>query len=146
MTNQSLILAGGLGTRLGKITKKTPKPLIKFNNRVFILYLIKNLYRQGIRDFLILTWYKSEKFTSLLPKRYKDSKIRIIKENKKLGTGGSILNAKKFLKKTFFVLNGDTYFDINIRDLEFKTLKSKTNIGVALTKSKNHLGKLSYRI
>jgi len=146
MTNQSLILAGGIGSRLGNITKKTPKPLIKLNNKIFILHLIKNLYRQGIRDFLILTWYKNKEFKKLLPRNYKKSKIRIIKENKKLGTGGSILNAKKFLKKSFFVLNGDTFFDINLRDLEFQTLKNKYKIGVALTESKNHDGKLSYKI
>ena len=58
-SNQCLILAGGYGSRLGNITKKIPKPLIKINNKPFILYLIKNLYRQGIRDFLILSYYKN---------------------------------------------------------------------------------------
>ena len=58
-SNQCLILAGGYGSRLGNVTKKIPKPLIKINNKPFILYLIKNLYRQGIRDFLILSYYKN---------------------------------------------------------------------------------------
>ena len=40
--NHAAILAGGLGKRLGKITKKTPKPLIDVNNRPFINYIIKN--------------------------------------------------------------------------------------------------------
>ena len=33
--------------------QKVPKPLIKINKKPFILYLIKNLYRQGIREFII---------------------------------------------------------------------------------------------
>ena len=41
MTDQCIILAGGVGSRLGKITKKTPKPLINVNNRPFINYIIK---------------------------------------------------------------------------------------------------------
>ena len=41
---------------------------------------------------------------------------------------------KKFLKKLFFVVNGDTYFDFNIRDLENNVLKFKKDIGVGLTK------------
>ena len=40
MTKQCLILAGGIGSRLGKITKKIPKPLIKINNNIFLDYLI----------------------------------------------------------------------------------------------------------
>ena len=41
MVQQCVILAGGYGTRLGKFTKKTPKPLIKISeNRTFIDYLI----------------------------------------------------------------------------------------------------------
>ena len=52
-TTQCLILAGGYGSRLGHLTKKTPKPLIKINNKPFVLYLIKNLYRQGIREILL---------------------------------------------------------------------------------------------
>ena len=40
---QCIILAGGLGSRLGDLTKKTPKPLIKINNLPFLFYLILKL-------------------------------------------------------------------------------------------------------
>ena len=53
MTDQCIILAGGAGQRLGEITKKTPKPLIKIKDTHFIEYVIQNFYRQGIRNFLI---------------------------------------------------------------------------------------------
>ena len=56
-SDQCLILAGGYGSRLGKITKYCPKPLLKINKKPFLLYLIKNLYRQGIRNFYILSYY-----------------------------------------------------------------------------------------
>ena len=133
-TDQCIVLAGGYGSRLGEITKKIPKPLIKVNGRPFIYYLIKNLYRQGIREFIILTYYKNSFFKKKELKYLKDIKIKILKEKNKSGTLGSILNAKKFLKKTFFVVNGDTYFDFNIRDLENNVLKFKKDIGVGLTK------------
>ena len=57
MTNDCVILAGGYGSRLGKITKKIPKPLLKINKKPFLFYLIKNLYRQGIKKFFVLTYY-----------------------------------------------------------------------------------------
>lgn len=147
MTDQCIILAGGSGTRLGNITKKTPKPLIKINNFHFIQYVINNFYRQGIRNFLILTWYKSEKFKlNKLKKNFKNTNIKIIKEKYKLGTAGTIRNSIKLLKNSFFVTNADTFFDINIRDLEYKTNQNNSDIGVALTSSKEHKNYFSYKI
>ena len=122
---QCLILAGGYGSRLGKITKNCPKPLLKINNKPFILYLIKNLYRQGIREFIILSYHKNTSFNKNIFKRYRDAKIKVIKEKTKLGTLGSIINVKKYIKESFFVVNGDSYFDFNIRDLEFNFFKKK---------------------
>ena len=60
--DQAVILAGGLGTRLGSITKKIPKPLIKIYNKSFLEYLLFNLSRQGFRKALILCSYKSNFF------------------------------------------------------------------------------------
>ena len=99
MTEECVILAGGYGTRLGKITKKIPKPLIKINRKPFIFYIIENLYRQGIKKFYILTFYKHEKFLKILPKTFKEATIHIIKEKKKLGTAGSINNIKNYFFK-----------------------------------------------
>ena len=146
MTEECVILAGGYGTRLGKITKKIPKPLIKINRKPFIFYIIENLYRQGIKKFYILTFYKHEKFLKKLPKKFKEATIHIIKEKKKLGTAGSINNIKKKLDKSFFVVNGDTFFDINVRDLEYRTNHVRSNIGVSIISSKNHNGYKSYKI
>ena len=63
-TKQCIILAGGLGSRLGSLSKITPKPLIKINNIPFLFYLILKLKNEGITNILILTWHKSEQFNS----------------------------------------------------------------------------------
>ena len=60
--NQAVILVGGFGSRLGNITKKIPKPLIKVNGIPFIEYIMKNFSRFGIKKILILTSYKSKIF------------------------------------------------------------------------------------
>ena len=146
MTKQCLILAGGIGSRLGQITKKVPKPLIKINNNIFLDYLIKNLYRQGIREFIILTWYKNKLFKKILPIKYKESKIKVVCEKKKLGTSGAIKNVQKYLQKSFFVINGDTFFDINIRDLELEIKNNSSDVGVALVKPTLHHKQYSYKI
>ena len=116
--DQAVILAGGLGTRLGSLTKKIPKPLIKIDNKPFIEYLLFNLSRQGFRKVLILCSYKSNLFFKKYHnKQYLNLKIFCLKEKNPAGTGGALLNAKNFLKHTFLLCNGDTYLDYNINNL-----------------------------
>ena len=57
-----LILCGGRGLRINKLTKNIPKPLIKAFNKPFLYYLIKNLTRYNFNNFYLLTYYKSKKF------------------------------------------------------------------------------------
>ncbi|MDR1490872.1 MAG: NTP transferase domain-containing protein, partial [Desulfovibrio sp.] len=47
---QAVVLAGGRGTRLGKLTDDTPKPLLPVGGVSFLEYVIWNLVRWGIRD------------------------------------------------------------------------------------------------
>jgi NDP-sugar pyrophosphorylase family protein len=119
--DQAVILAGGLGTRLGNITKKIPKPLIKLNNKPFIEYLFFNLSRQGFRRVLILCSYKASLFFKKYHnKKYLNLKILCVKEKCLAGTGGALLNAKNLLDKKFLLCNGDTYLDANINDFCFR--------------------------
>ena len=135
---QAVILCGGFGTRLGKITINTPKPLIKFNKVFFLDYVIKNLSRYNIKEVILLCHYKSQHFI----KRYNNKKIfagitvKCVVEKKILGTFGSIKNARKELKNYFLLLNGDTYFDINYRDLIISYNYKKFLGIIALTKKK----------
>ena len=115
---QAVILCGGFGTRLGKITLKTPKPLLTFNKIPFLNYIIKNLSRQNFKELILLCHFKRNLFI----KNYHNKnifgvKVKCVIEKIPLGTFGSIKNAKKFLNDYFLLLNGDTYFDINLRDL-----------------------------
>jgi D-glycero-D-manno-heptose 1,7-bisphosphate phosphatase len=136
MLDQCIILAGGYGSRINKITKKIPKPLIKSMNKPFLYYVIKNLYYQGIKKFIILTYYKSNFFKKKLLRYYNDIEIQVIREKVKLGTAGSVKNIYSKLKKKFLLINGDTFFDINVRDMEIN-IKKNDLIFLALTKKKN---------
>ncbi|MDA9768364.1 NDP-sugar synthase, partial [Candidatus Pelagibacter sp.] len=51
---QAVVLCGGFGTRLGKITLKTPKPLLTFNKIPFLNYIIKNLSRHNFKELILL--------------------------------------------------------------------------------------------
>ena len=134
---QAVVLCGGFGTRLGKITFKTPKPLLTFNKIPFLNYIIKNLSRQNFKELILLCHFKHNLFI----KNYHNKnifgvKVKCVIEKTPLGTFGSIKNAKKFLDEYFLLLNGDTYFDINLRDLVVSYNFKKFLGTVALAKKK----------
>jgi D,D-heptose 1,7-bisphosphate phosphatase len=143
---QAVILAGGLGSRLRKITKEKPKPLVKVLNKSFIEYLFFNLSRHGFNKLLILCSYKSILFFKKYhKKKYYNLEILCINENSPMGTGGALINAKKFLDKFFLLCNGDTYFDINLNDLTSNFDKKKMLLLLAVTTPnyKNRFTKLN---
>ena len=58
--SQAVILAGGLGTRLGELTRTRPKAMIEVNRRPFLEYLVEQLRDQGIQRILLLLGYLPE--------------------------------------------------------------------------------------
>ena len=115
MARQAVILAGGFGTRLAHVVSDVPKPMAPIAKKPFLEYIVKTLKNQGFDSFVFLTGYKSE----IIEKHFKKLKNAIlIKEETALGTGGAILNAYNYLEDEFFVINGDTFFDIDYSLLE----------------------------
>ena len=117
--NNIIIFVGGRGTRLGDITKRTPKPLIIFNNIEFIYYQINLLSKQlSPKQIILLCGYKKQIFKKKFHNKiYNGIKIKCLFEKKLLGTGGSLENAKKYIVNNTLVCNGDTYFDYNFQRL-----------------------------
>ena len=129
MKNCSLvILVGGKGTRISKFSKGTPKPLIKFHNISF-LDLILNYYSKfDFKEIILLAGYKSEFFKKKYHNKFRNFiKIKVIEENKPLGTGGALSKLKKVIKNDFLLLNGDSYFEIDLNKIK-KIQKRLINI------------------
>ena len=87
---QVVILAGGLGTRLGDITKKIPKPMVKVLGKPLISHIIKIYKKNKIHDFIILTGYKSRIIENYFQK---NKNVKVINTGVKTFTGSRI---KKF--------------------------------------------------
>ena len=54
----TVILAGGFGTRFSEKTKKIPKPMIFLGNKPILLHIIKKYSKAGSKNFIICTGYK----------------------------------------------------------------------------------------
>ena len=57
---KAIILAGGLGSRLGNLTESIPKPMVKIDNKPIIYHIMTCFSKYGINDFIIALGYKSE--------------------------------------------------------------------------------------
>ena len=114
MIRQAVVLVGGLGTRLGALTAQTPKPLLEVAGRPFLDRLLDELARHQIADILLLAGFGAEQVQARLAGR---PGVRVRVEPRPLGTGGALRLARDALDDAFFLLNGDSLFDINLWDL-----------------------------
>lgn len=144
-----IILSGGFGTRLGKLTKETPKPLLEFKKKPFIQYLIDYLCSFGFYKFYLATYYKSKKFEEFKKNYLINNKyvsLKIINEPKPLGTGGAVKNCmNKIYYQNSIVLNADTLVMGNFNNY-YNIMKKKNFaiIGNYLNKNLDRYGVISY--
>jgi NDP-sugar pyrophosphorylase family protein len=118
MIDQAIILAGGLGTRLGELTRSMPKPLLEVSGRPFLEYVFWNLQRHGICRVVLSVGYLAEKIQAVFGDGSQYGiDLSYIVETEPLGTGGGLKLASGLLDDKFLVLNGDTIFDVNYLDL-----------------------------
>lgn len=132
---QCVILVGGLGTRLGRLTADCPKPLLPVAGQPFLYYLLRNIRRFGYDDFLLLAGHQSDRvaaFASSALQTELDCRIRVIAESAPLGTGGALRHAADMLQEQFLLLNGDSFFDFNLLDLCTRTVRGKVLARIAL--------------
>jgi dTDP-glucose pyrophosphorylase len=126
------ILAGGLGKRMGHLTKKTPKPMLKINKKPILENIILSFKKRGFINFTISTNYLSNKITSYFKDgSFLDVNINYIKEKKFLGTAGPLtLLDKKKISNEIFVINGDVYSNLNYSSMLKVHRKRKDDLTV----------------
>ena len=124
-TKQAVVLAGGLGTRLGGISKDLPKPMMDINGRPFLDYLVASLARKGINEIIFSTGHLGHTIEDYFGNgdRY-GLRIGYVRESEPMGTGGALNNCRSMLDERFFVINGDTIFDVNLSALDIFSTRS----------------------
>lgn len=116
MENEAIILAGGFGTRLRSVVTDLPKPMADVNGKPFLYFLLESLNNQNFSKVVLSVGYKHESIIQYFGKQFKQMTLDYAIEDSPLGTGGAIqLALEKIGTKKCFVLNGDTYFNIDFR-------------------------------
>ncbi len=131
----AIILAGGFGTRLKSVVADLPKPMAAVNARPFLDYQLDYLNHSGITNVCLSLGHMAEKIRSHYGNRYKGLQLSYAIETKPLGTGGGIRLALEEVKQNeVLVLNGDSFFDIDIRNFYAQHLKAQAHYSLALRK------------
>jgi NDP-sugar pyrophosphorylase family protein len=113
---KTLILAGGLGTRLQPIVADRPKPMAQVGGKPFLEYLIERLRAQGLGDFVFCVGHRAQRIWDYFGDGTAwNVSVDYAVETDLLGTAGAIKNAGAFVDDTFLVLNGDTYLDVGLQ-------------------------------
>lgn len=116
---RAMILAAGLGTRLRPLTETLPKPLLPIAGRPLIVWNLLLLRRYGVTEVMINLHHLGHLIEQALGDGSEfGMRIAYSKEPVILGTGGGLKQAEPFFGgEPFFVLNGDTLFDMNLDDM-----------------------------
>ena len=112
---KAVILAGGKGTRLRPLTYTRAKPMIPLMNKPAMEYIVTKLVSEGFKEIIITTNYMYDQIHDYFGEGTEfGAQLRVVNEDKPLGTAGSVKNAVDHLDDTFAVIQGDNISDINV--------------------------------
>ena len=137
-----VIMAGGYGKRLGVLTKKCPKALLKFNNKPLLQHILEYVRKNNFCNIKISVFFLKKMIKNFVSKKnFFSLNIKFLEERNPMGTIGSIGLIKK-ISNNFIVLNCDVISDVNLNELlKFhKKNKSTLTIGVKHFQYKNPYG------
>lgn len=135
---EAIVLAGGFGTRLKEVVSDVPKPMAPVNGKPFLEYLLKDLSKKGIKHVILAVGYKKEIIKEYFKNKYEDIEITYSEELVPLGTGGAIKKALKLVKEEdVFIVNGDTFFDVDLKKMKEFHTENKSILTVAVKEMEN---------
>lgn len=114
---RAVIQAGGKGTRMLELTgDRIPKPMLEIDGKPMIQWQMENVAGYGIRDFVIIIGHLGE----LIEEYFNDGTqfgyhIDYIRENKPLGSAGSLVGLKDYPADRYLLIFGDVMFNLDLR-------------------------------
>jgi len=134
-----IILAGGMGTRLKEVVPDVPKSMAPIKGKPFLEYLFNWLSTySSVQTFVLAVGYKSEIIVDYFVDSFNGIPVVYVNEQEPLGTGGAIFNALKACSSDdVLIINGDTYFPIDIEAFETFHRNNKKPVSIALKKMKD---------
>ena len=135
---QAIILSGGLGTRLQNVVKNQPKTLAPVAGKPFLYWLIIYLQKNSVTNFIFSLGYLHEQVEQFLADEFPNLSYVSVIENEPLGTGGAIKLCLIHCKyENIMMVNGDTFFELDIVAFYNAFNSSNADCSIALTPMQN---------
>ena len=115
----ALVMAGGLGTRLGERTRAMPKPLLEVGGRPILDRVIEAIETAGVRRIILAVHYLADKIETFVAARKNLASIEFIREPERLGTAGALglIDPASVGPAPLLVVNGDLVTRVDFRAL-----------------------------
>ncbi|HUB67729.1 MAG TPA: sugar phosphate nucleotidyltransferase [Candidatus Methylacidiphilales bacterium] len=134
----TIILAGGVGSRLRSVVSDRPKCLATINGRPFLSYLLDRLARAGANEVILSTGYMAEQVEGAFGHQHGPLALRYSREETPLGTGGGAKQALPLCKHDYvLIINGDSFFDFDWLDFFAWFEPATMRLGMVLARIEN---------
>ncbi|MBR5595935.1 MAG: D-glycero-beta-D-manno-heptose 1,7-bisphosphate 7-phosphatase [Lachnospiraceae bacterium] len=122
---QTIIMAGGKGTRIQSLASDIPKPMLQIDGVPVLEREIKSLVHQGFKDIIITVSHLGSVIMDYFGDGSKyGATISYYMEEEPLGNAGALFKLREQLTEPFLLLNADVVFDIDFnRMAEFHKRK-----------------------
>ncbi|HHM06046.1 MAG TPA: D-glycero-D-manno-heptose 1-phosphate guanosyltransferase [Gammaproteobacteria bacterium] len=132
---EAIILAGGLGTRLRSVVPDLPKPMAPVGGRPFLAWLLDTLVEAGFGRAVLAVSYRHEVIQGCFGERYRSLSLAYSVEPEPRGTGGAIrLALGRIATPQVFVVNGDTWLDMDYAAMAAAHLAADARLSMAVAK------------
>lgn len=116
--NKVVLMVGGLGSRLGDITKSIPKPMLSVGGRPILEIIISNFAKHGFTDIVLSVNHLSHVIEDYFGNgEIFGVSIKYVHERERMGTAGALDLMRSLLSEPFFVMNGDILTNVNFENL-----------------------------
>ena len=127
---KAIIPVAGAGTRLRPLTYTQPKPLIPVAGKAIISFIIDDLLKEGVDEFIFVIGHLGDKVKTYLQKQYPDMKMSFVVQQERRGLGHAIWLSGNLFKdeSEIIIFLGDTILDVDLKALfssPFSTLLVK---------------------
>lgn len=137
---KTVILAGGLGTRLLPLTRKTPKSMLLLGEKPILEHLIDWNKKNGIKSIVLCVSHLRKTIEDYFEDGEKFGvNIEYAISKKPLATAGQLKTAEEFIDDTFVCMYGDSIFNFNLRNMVKQHKAKRAFVTIGLNEYKTNL-------
>ncbi len=128
----SIILAGGFGTRLAPLTDSLPKPMLPIASKSAFEHNLQLLRKCGFKNTAVTTMYLPERIEST---EFNDGNVVYFREDKPLGSAGAVAKIKSCSEDCILIISGDAFCDYDLAEEKKRFLKGGYDAAMILCRT-----------